>query len=458
MARAHAVLAGRSAEQRDIIVRLVLDEMLEGLAVQTAALDPRSTGAMAEDSLRHLAHPWAIDRGEAQRGMRGFRALMIDSPSKADTRKAEEATLLRGGPQSRIGRRINRREVLDEMLTREDCRTLLLALLAALQDAGYVETAITGYDAPGWRIAPDYVRLVAREPDDHANTYFRDLYQRAADDLLHGRTTLFGIEGREHTAQVKQEVRQWREERFRFENDDKARLASQRTEMQKEGEPAGFLPAMFCSPTMELGVDISALNAVFLRNVPPTPANHAQRAGRAGRSVQSAMIVTYAAAQSPHDQYYFRRRDQMVAGIVRPPTLDLANEALLQSHLQAVWLATSGADLDADIPRVLDLHAAGYPLTEAVRHAIRAPDLPTRAHVPMRRVLAQVLSGLPHVPDWLADPDAWVRNIAANAPDRFDRAFDRWRELHRTAQYQLVESNRTIERQGVPTKALKAAR
>ena len=32
------------------------------------------------------------------------------------------------------------------------------------------------------------------------------------------------------------------------------------------------LPLMFCSPTMELGVDISSLNTVYMRNVPPTPA------------------------------------------------------------------------------------------------------------------------------------------------------------------------------------------
>jgi len=47
-------------------------------------------------------------------------------------------------------------------------------------------------------------------------------------------------------------------------------------------EPPRFLPALFCSPTMELGVDISALDAVYMRNVPPTPANYAQRSGRAG--------------------------------------------------------------------------------------------------------------------------------------------------------------------------------
>ena len=77
--------------------------------------------------------------------------------------------------------------------------------------------------------------------------------------------------------------------------------------MRQAGEPDVFLPVLFCSPTMELGVDISALNAVYLRNMPPTPANYAQRSGRAGRSGQAALVVSYCAAQSPHDQYYFER-------------------------------------------------------------------------------------------------------------------------------------------------------
>ncbi len=139
--------------------------------------------------------------------------------------------------------------------------------------------------------------------------------------------------GREHTAQVDQERREWREWRFRWGTEDRQRLAEAKDEMRQAGEPDVFLPALFCSPTMELGVDISALNAVYLRNVPPTPANYAQRSGRAGRSGQAALVVTYCAAQGPHDQYYFERPEAMVSGIVRPPALELANRDLVRSPL-----------------------------------------------------------------------------------------------------------------------------
>jgi hypothetical protein len=109
---------------------------------------------------------------------------------------------------------------------------------------------------------------------------------------------------------------------------NKTSLKNRATQLAEIGENNRFLPVLFCSPTMELGVDISALNAVYLRNVPPTPANYAQRSGRAGRSGMPALILTYCAAKSPHDQYFFADPPAMVHGEVRAPTLDLANEDL----------------------------------------------------------------------------------------------------------------------------------
>ena len=38
--------------------------------------------------------------------------------------------------------------------------------------------------------------------------------------------------------------------------------------LRELGEKKRFLPVLFCSPTMELGVDIADLSAVNLRNVP----------------------------------------------------------------------------------------------------------------------------------------------------------------------------------------------
>src|SRR5581483_7192544 len=90
----------------------------------------------------------------------------------------------------------------------------------------------------------------------------------------------------------------------------------------------GRLPILYCSPTMELGVDIAELNVVNMRNVPPTPANYAQRSGRGGRGGQPALVFTYCATGSPHDQYFFKRPERMVAGAVRPPRMDLGNEDL----------------------------------------------------------------------------------------------------------------------------------
>src|SRR5206468_7338469 len=190
---------------------------------------------------------------------------------------------------------------------------------------------------------------------------------------------LFGFEAREHTAQVDGEKRAVREKRFRYGDKEQEELAADEKHLRELGEANRFLPVLFCSPTMELGVDISALNAVYLRNVPPTPANYAQRSGRAGRSGQAALVLTYSSSQSPHDQYFFRDPRAMVHGEVRPPLLDLANQDLVEDRKSVVWLSCTALPLNPSIAELLVLNEPARPLKREVREPMALPRVSDEA-------------------------------------------------------------------------------
>lgn len=446
-------LGDMSKDARAELLKKVLGSMLEGLAVNTEALDLTILDGVAQKSRSLLRSPWAIDTKEKPRGRS---SLLLRAPGKAFVGLREEQTLLRAGHNSRIARLINKKTVIGTKLGKDDYLEFFARLLGVLADEGLVVPVELDADLVGWRLTPSAVRLVpgaaVLDEAERGNLYFHGLYESIGKDLAAGHSAYWGLEGREHTAQVSQRQREWREWRFRYESDDQENLKTSdyRTEVKAAGESDQFLPALFCSPTMELGVDISALNAVYLRNVPPTPANYAQRAGRAGRSGQAAVIVAYCASGSPHDQYFFNRRNDMVAGVVRPPALDITNEELVRSHLHAVWLAETNLALSPDIPETLDLTGLRYPLKEDVLAVISKSQLVARARIPMKRVLDQILSADGGVtPAWMGDPDEFVLHVAMNAPKEFDRAFDRWRELYNSARSQLADANTRSEIAGL---------
>lgn len=444
-------LGAMDEEARRNVLRLLLEAMLEGLSVGTEALELTILDTVAQKSRSLLRAPWAIDIKETPRGRT---TLFLQAPGKDIVGLREEQTILRAGLNSRIARLINRRSVIGTKLGRDAYLDFIANLLECLAEEGLVTLAEAEADMRGWRLSPSAVRIIPgkaiRQGEPTGNRYFHDLYTGIAAQLAAGDCALFGLESREHTAQVSQKHREWREWRFRFEQDDQERIKEHTAEIKMSGESDQFLPALFCSPTMELGVDISALNAVYLRNVPPTPANYAQRAGRAGRSGQAAVIVTYCAAQSPHDQYFFERRNDMVAGVVRPPALDITNKDLVTSHLQAIWMAEARLALSPDIPEILDLQKPGYPLRDDVLRAIQAPGLAAGAREPMRRVLDQILASIGGgLPVWMEDPDEYAKDVAVRAPVEFDRAFDRWRELYNSARSQLLEANRRSQVAGL---------
>ncbi len=259
-----------------------------------------------------------------------------------------------------------------------------------------------------------YKGMVSTPP----NAFFQRLYQYdfGARKLLRGD---------EHTGQLNNELRQQRESEF------------------KEGR----ISALFCSPTMELGIDIKLLSIVHMRNVPPNPANYAQRAGRAGRNGQAALIFNFCSAHSPHDRHYFNEQRSLVAGTVSPPRLDLCNEELLRCHLHAMVLAEVGLAtlsderasslaslVDMTDEKVLRLQPE---IVERLRlSASQTARIRSRFMAAIESIRPQLEQQAGH---WFSA--AWVDLKLNSLPDALDHALDRWRELYRSARRLLAEAS-----------------
>ena len=140
-------------------------------------------------------------------------------------------------------------------------------------------------------------------------------------DFLSERRHLYPIRTAEiigHTPQLEQRDRQ---------------LAFQgkflRRDIDRFAAEALKLDLLSVTTTMEAGVDIGGLKAVFLANMPPRRFNYQQRVGRAGRRKDRISVALTFCKGQKHDEYYFARPELMLAEQTASPKLDVANIDIL---------------------------------------------------------------------------------------------------------------------------------
>ncbi len=426
----HPALAHASVNQRVDICRVLLDLMRRSLAIKVEYLDQAFQERLLLQSSQKLLPPWGFDENEQVRDLEHAAVLY----PRAYRRNQDYGGDLYLSPRSGFGQYLRRPQTLGAgRLSLDDTSHIIEGLLNALQIGGLITVVREPHDTgemPGYQLLADSMTWKAgdgtrayydpiRQPTmpsegRQPNAFFQEYYRTMAAQTR-------GIEAREHTAQVSYEDRQARENAFR----------------------AGRLPILYCSPTMELGIDIAQLNTVNMRNVPPTPANYAQRSGRAGRSGQPAIVFTYCASGSPHDQYFYRRQEKMVGGIVSPPQIDLANEDLVRSHVQALWLAETGLSLGTSLKDILDL--AGDPPSLALQSHVKAAIGDDTAKMRARQRADRVLQTIRNDAEAaVCFNGAWLDAVFAHVGREFDRACERWRGLYRSAFSQAQRQNQII--------------
>lgn len=419
-------LDGLSDAAKEKFIIQILDFMRHQLCIYTPERSEASVKDIENQVREYLKSPWTLDENDK---IVPANALCFVKP--ASKRKAFGKVV--AGFRSKLAFFV--RDFLSNngatatINNQEDYIDYMTSLFAAL--GNYIQSEDGAYqlfyssilwekgDEKNVRADLTKIRTIGDEIVYKPNKYFQAFYKSIP-------LTDVNLEAKDHTGQVPKEERELREQQFRN----------------------GEFPVLYCSPTMELGIDIKDLSIVGMRNVPPTPANYTQRAGRAGRSGQAALIYTYCRPRNSHENYYLRHPEKMVSGEVKAPRMELINEELFSTHFHSTILSVCPIpQLSKGIADLVDYsNANNITLKPEVIHHLQLSD-ERKAEIKKtfkKAIADKFLSEKLAYEDPYWFTDSWMDNILNSYQSDFDKALNRWRSLYRLAQQQIEEAQAII--------------
>ena len=420
-------LEGLDDEQKEEFITQILDYLRHKLCIYSSERTLQAVKDTTKAAREYLKAPWTLDESDK---IEEAKELFISNPRRRNPYNLES-----GGYRSKLG--IFVRDYIEKntgrtIATEEAYIKYMTGLFDALSNFIISDngTYRLDYGCLLWQagdkrhIRRDLVRFrtldggewLEKEP----NRYFQQFYQNIPlKDVC--------LEAKDHTGQVSKEDREQREQDFR----------------------EGKFPVLYCSPTMELGIDIKDLSIVGMRNVPPTPANYTQRAGRAGRSGQAALVYTYCRPRNSHENYYLSHPEKMVKGEVKAPRMELVNEELFRTHLHSTILSLCPVKKLSDgIKDLVDCDDINnITLKDEVRIALQ---LTQERKEQIKQLFKQIMNDTflkgrmeSEQPVWFTEH--WLDNTLTNYEYEFDKSLDRWRSLYKQAQTQIEEANLVIK-------------